>query len=65
MWEDMNAERFGEFKQLVEDNHAALGGLLCTLSVKMNGWHKRFPERKSAGPHQWVDYMMTDMRQGY
>ncbi|MBT6221160.1 MAG: hypothetical protein HOI45_15710 [Rhodospirillaceae bacterium] len=65
MWEDMNAERFGEFKQLVEDNHAALGGLLCTLSVKMNGWHKRFPERKSAGPHQWVDYMMTDTRQGY
>ncbi len=29
MWNDMNADRFGEFKMMVEENHSTLGGLLC------------------------------------
>ncbi len=65
MWRDMSAERFSEFKKLVEDNHAALGGLLCTLSVKMNDWDKKFPNTFSAGPARWADYMMMDIRQGF
>jgi len=64
MWQDMNADRFGEFRTLVEDNHAALGGLLCALSVKMNAWASKFPSRHSAGPNRWADFVMTDMRQG-
>lgn len=64
MWQDMNADRFGEFRKLVEDNHAALGGLLCALSVKMNAWAAKFPSRHSAGPSRWADFVMTDMRQG-
>ncbi len=65
MWQNMNTEQFGEFKQLVEENHSALGGLLCTLSVKMNDWDKKFPSFSSAGPGRWVDHIMMDMRQGF
>jgi len=65
MWEDMSGDRFDKFKRLVEDNHGALGGLLCTLSVKMNDWGERFPSTASSGPSRWADHIMTDMRQGF
>jgi len=64
MWANMSAEKFGDFKKLVEDNHTALGGLLCTLTVKMNLWHNKFPTRHVAGPSRRADFIMTDMRQG-
>ena len=41
MWENMDTERFQSFKSVVINNHTALGGVLCILSVKMNAWmHK-------------------------
>ncbi len=64
MWRNMSAEKFSTFKKLVEDNHTAMGSLLCTLSVKMNLWHARFPTRHAAGPNRKADFIMTDMRQG-
>ena len=65
MWENMSMQQFGEFKKLVEDNHTALGGLLCTLSVKMNDWNRKFPDTYASGPGRWADHIMMDMRQGY
>ena len=65
MWQDMNADRFCEFKKLVEDNHAALGGLLCALSVKMDDWHRKFPDTVSSGPARWVDHILNNTRQGF
>ncbi|MDA0996940.1 MAG: hypothetical protein O2944_01885 [Proteobacteria bacterium] len=65
MWNDMSAEKFEEFKSLVEDNHAAIGALLCKLSVKMYAWHENFPSRHTAGPKRMADFLVTDMRKGF
>ncbi len=65
MWNDMSAEKFGEFKNLVEDNHTAIGGILCKLTVKMDAWTDKFPSRHTAGPSRMADFLMTDMRQGF
>ncbi len=65
MWNDMSADKFAEFKKLVEDNHTAIGGILCKLQVKMDMWHDKFPSRHTAGPNRMADYLMTDMRQGF
>jgi len=65
MWDDMNADRFADFKQMVEENHAALGGLLCKLGVKLDAWHAKFPSRDTAGPNRMADFLMTDMRPGF
>lgn len=64
MWQDISAEKFDEFKELVEANHAILGSVLCTLTVKMNLWRNKFPSRHIAGPSRRADFIMTDMRQG-
>jgi hypothetical protein len=65
MWQNMSAGRFNEFKKLVEDNHTVLGGILCTLTVKMDMWHGKFPTRHAAGPNRRADFIMNDMRQGF
>jgi len=65
MWQNMSAEQFSDFKRLVEENHSALGGLLCTLTVKMQDWDRKFPMNSTAGPGRWSDHIMMDMRQGF
>ncbi len=64
MWENMDAQRFQEFKQLMEDNHAVLGGLLCTLTVKMSVWSDKFPNGYESDASRRADFIMTEMRQG-
>ena len=64
MWLDVNAERFGRFKALIEGNHTTMGGALCALSVKMNAWSQKFPSREAGGPMKRADFIVTEMRQG-
>ncbi len=65
MWDDMNADKFADFKTMVEDNHGAIGGILCKLGTKMEAWHEKFPSRHTAGPNRCADFLMSDMRQGF
>lgn len=65
MWKDMNAERFGVFKRMVEGNHAAIGGLLCKLGVKMEAWNDEFPSRHTAGVSRMADFLYNEMRPGF
>jgi len=64
MWENINESSFQEFKQLVEDNYAAIGAILCTLSVKMDSWFEKFPNRQSGGPVKRAEFILSDIRQG-
>ncbi len=64
MWQNMSAERFTEFRHLMEDNHAILGGVLCTLTVKMNLWNTKFPNGYESDASRRAEFIMTEMRQG-
>ena len=64
MWLDVNAERFRRFRALVAGNHTTLGGILCTLSVKMSAWSQKFPNREAGGPLMRADYIVSEMRRG-
>lgn len=65
MWNNMSAEKFADFKDMVEKNHGAIGGILCKLEVKMNAWHTKFPSQSTVGAGRFADFLMTDMRQGF
>ncbi|MBT7953838.1 MAG: hypothetical protein HN731_01490 [Rhodospirillaceae bacterium] len=64
MWDGITAEKFSGFKELVEANHTAIGGILCTLNVKMGAWMAKFPNKDSGGPVKRADFILTDMKQG-
>ena len=64
MWIDIDAERVRKFRSLIEDNHVALGGILCALSVKMDAWLQKFPSREGGGTMKRADFIITEMQQG-
>ncbi|MGC2854586.1 hypothetical protein ACM64Y_03855 [Novispirillum sp. DQ9] len=64
MWQNLSAERFREVKALIESYHTTIGGMLCALTVKMNGWARQFPRKGSGGPVRRGEYIMSEMKQG-
>jgi hypothetical protein len=63
MWKDINAETFHKVKILIENNHTMIGGILCGLSVKLEGWSVRFG-KGDHGVLRQSEFIMSEMRQG-
>lgn len=64
MWEDISAEKFRELQQIIRSYHSTLGGVLCSLSVKLDAWNRLFPKRDVGSPQRRCEFIMTEMRQG-
>jgi len=64
MWDEISAERFRKVEQLISSYHTTIGGVLCSLSVKMGAWSKLFPTPSSGGPGKRAEFMMSEMKQG-
>jgi len=64
MWEDISAEKFRELQRIIRSYHSTLGGVLCSLSVKLDAWNRLFPKRDVGSPQRRCEFIMTEMRQG-
>ncbi len=64
MWDNIDAERFRKVEQLIGGYHTSIGGVLCSLSVKMEAWAKLFPSPSVGGPGKRAEFMMSEMKQG-
>ncbi len=64
MWDNISAEKFREVEKTIKSYHTTIGGALCTLSVKMNAWNRKFPTKRAGGPIQRSDFIMSDMEHG-
>ena len=62
MWDDISAERFKQVEQLKLGSHAMLGGMLCGLSVCLDGWSEKFPTSATGEPYRRAEYIRNDMR---
>lgn len=64
LWNDISAERFAKVKELIESYHTTIGGVLCSLSVKIDAWHDLFPASDVGGPLKRGEFIMAEMKQG-
>ena len=64
MWDDLNAERFREIKEAIERHHTTVGGLLCSLNVKMRAWKKVFPNPDNGGLIKRGEFLISEIKQG-
>ena len=62
-WDNINAETFREFRNLVTAHHVSIGAVLCGLAVKMQMWHQRFPQGGGAPPSR-VEFIRTEIYPG-
>jgi len=64
MWDEISAERFRKVEDLISSYHITIGGVLCSLSVKMDAWAKLFPTPSTGGPGKRAEFIMSEMKQG-
>lgn len=64
MWDNISAERFRKVERTISSHHTNIGGVLCALSVKMDAWHRLFPNPAMGGPGKKAEFIMSEMRQG-
>ena len=63
MWENLTSDSFRKVKLLIESNHATIGGMLCGLQIKMDGFHEEFHE-KEATTRRVADYVIQNIKPG-
>jgi hypothetical protein len=64
LWDNVSASRFREIETLIRSYHTAIGGVLCTLTVKMEAWRRAFPTNGAGGPQMRAEFIMSEIRQG-
>ena len=64
MWDNISAERFRKVEELITGYHTTIGGVLCSLSVKMDAWARLFPTPSAGGPGRRAEFMLGEMKQG-
>ncbi len=64
MWDNITGAKFRKVEKLISDYHTTIGGVLCSLTVKMDGWHRLFPTADSGGPVKRAEFIMSEIKQG-
>jgi hypothetical protein len=64
MWKNVSAARFRQVERTIKGYHTTIGGVLCSLTVKLETWAKLFPHKKSGGPSKRSEFIMSEMRRG-
>jgi hypothetical protein len=64
LWRNISAEKFRHVKDVIENAHGTVGGVLCGLTVKMNAWTNKFPHPKAGGPNARESFLLSDIRPG-
>ena len=64
MWHNLSAHKFREIEGIVKTHHRKLGGIICTLSVKMAAWQNRFPNPRFGSLSQRGEFILNEMQYG-
>ena len=62
MWDNITAESFAKVKNMVRNHHVLVGTILCSLTVKINGWNDVVETH--GGLLRRADFVRSDMMQG-
>lgn len=64
MWDNITGAKFRKVQRLIETYHTTIGGVLCSLTVKMDAWKTLFPKADVGGPVKRAEFIMSEMKQG-
>ena len=65
MWENVSEQTFREIEALITRYHLAIGGTLCTLTIKMNAWKEWFPDRSGGSPRRRAEFIRREFGLGF
>ncbi|HSO42726.1 MAG TPA: hypothetical protein VLR47_07790 [Rhodospirillales bacterium] len=65
IWQNISAERFRRVESLIKSYHTTIGGVLCSLAVKIDAWAMRFPRGSAASALKQSQFIMFELRHGF
>lgn len=65
IWQNISAERFRRVEALIKSYHTTIGGVLCSLAVKIDAWATRFPRGSAASALKQSQFIMFELRHGF
>jgi hypothetical protein len=66
LWQqNISAERFRRVESLIKGYHTTIGGVLCSLAVKIDAWALRFPRGSAASVLKQSQFIMFELRHGF
>lgn len=65
LWANISAERFRRVEGLIKSYHTTIGGVLCSLAVKIDAWALRFPRGSAASALKQSQFIMFELRHGF
>jgi len=63
MWQNLSEDTFRKVKIMIESNHGTIGGMLCGLYVKIQGYEDKFGETESSN-QVLADYISAYIKPG-
>ncbi len=64
MWNQISAARFRQVEQMIKGYHTTVGGVLCSLTIKLETWSRTFAHKKAGGPGKRAEFIMSEIRPG-
>lgn len=65
LWTNISAQHFRGAQHQISRSHTWIGGVLCGLNVKMDAWHKAFPNKDGGGPMARSDFLVAQIRPAF
>lgn len=62
-WDNITMESFQKLHALIISHHETIGGVLCGLTVKLDAWETKFPNR-TGSPHKRAEFVQSDLAPG-
>ena len=63
-WDNASAEHFKAVRQYITSHHTSVGGVLCGLTMKMDSWKTRFPNKNPGGPQARLEFLNGEILPG-
>jgi hypothetical protein len=63
-WGNASAEHFKAVRQYITSHHTSVGGVLCGLTMKMDSWKTRFPNKNPGGPQARLEFLIGEILPG-
>ena len=64
MWSNVSSQSFRRIESMIQGSHKEIGKILCALTVKMDAWTRKFPNRNAGGTMKRAEFISSDIRLG-
>ena len=62
-WDNISMDSFQRLHSLITSHHETIGGVRCGLTVKLDSWEEKFPNR-AGNPDKRAEFIQSEMVQG-